>query len=99
MKRTNEKGYVRTQLERICVDAGESIEETLRRLTANKEPVPQNVPPIYTPLSEGVLPDTDIRADRFDVAIAAQDKFAASKAAKAAEIAKQEIQQLTTEGE
>lgn len=94
MRKTNEKCYVHTQLKRVCVDKAESIEETLRRLTANKEPIPQNVPPIYTPLADGVLPDTDIRADRFDVAISAQDKFAASRQARAAEIGKQEVEPL-----
>lgn len=62
----------------------------LRRLTANKEPIPNEVPPIYTPMDEGVLGDYDIRKDRFDVAYEAADKFAASDTAKAAEKAQYE---------
>ena len=76
-----------TQIERICTEAGESIEEMLRRLTANKEGIPHEVPAIYTPREEGVLADTDIRKDRFDVAIEAADKYAASDTARSAEVA------------
>lgn len=74
-----------TKLRAVPQDKGESIEEMLRRLTANKEPIPQNVPPIYTPKDEGVLPDYDIRADRQEVACDATDKFAASEIAKGAQ--------------
>lgn len=83
MKRHTE--YTSTQIERKAVEKGESIEEMLRRLTANKEPIPNTVPPIYTPKEEGVLGDYDIRHDRFDTAYEASDKFAASQAAKSAE--------------
>lgn len=76
--------YKKTQIEVTPKDKGESIEEMLRRLTANKEPIPQNVPPIYTPKADGIIPDYDIRADRFDVAIEARDKFAKSKIAESA---------------
>lgn len=74
-----------TQLKNTPTTAGESIEELLRRMTANKEPIPQNVPPIYTPKADGVIPDYDIRADRHDVAMEACNKFAASDIAKGAE--------------
>ena len=82
MKRTTI--YTQTQLHREPTEGGESIEEMLRRLTANKEPIPANVPPIYTPKEEGVMGDYDIRHDRFDTAYAASDKYAASKAAMSA---------------
>lgn len=77
--------YKPTQLTRVCTEQGESIEEMLRRLTANKEPIPQNVPPIYTPMEEGVLGEYDIRHDRFDTAYEATNKWEASKTARAAE--------------
>lgn len=80
MKKTN--NYVNTQIKRVPKEQGESIEEMLRRLTANKEPIPTGAEPIYTPMAEGVIPDYDIRTDRQEVAIRAQDKYAASKAAK-----------------
>lgn len=97
---TNYKNnYVKTQLSRVCTEEGESIEEMLRRLTANKEPIPQNVPPIYTPYEEGVIADYDIRADRFDIAYQATDKYAASKTARAAEIAIEGVEEQQEGGE
>lgn len=77
--------YTKSQITREATEKGESIEEMLRRLTANKEPIPNSVPPIYTPKEEGVLGDYDIRHDRFDTAYEASDKYAASQAAKSAE--------------
>lgn len=83
MKRNTK--YTSTQIERKAVEKGESIEEMLRRLSANKEPIPNTVPPIYTPKEEGVIGDYDIRHDRFDTAYEASDKYAASQTAKSAE--------------
>lgn len=74
----------KSQIIRVCPDKGESIEEMLRRLTANKEPIPDNVPEIFTAREEGVIPDYDIRADRFEAAYNATNKFAASKIAAGA---------------
>lgn len=85
-----------TKLERNCTEKAESIEEMLRRLTANKEPIPQNVPPIYTAEKDGVIPDYDIRTDRFKIAGEAADKFAASDIAKSAE-KPAEVQEPSTE--
>lgn len=79
--------YIKTQIVVIPTEEGESIEEMLRRLTANKEPVPQDVPPMYTPMKDGVIAETDIRHDRFDTAYEATDKFAGSDTARSAEIA------------
>ena len=77
---------MRTRITRKCADKGESIEEMLRRLTADKSPIPAEVPNIFTPYKDGIIPDYDIRADRFDVAMEAQDKFAASEIAKGSEM-------------
>lgn len=89
----------KTQLHRKPTEKGESIEEILRKKTATKEKVEEVNPPIYTPLADGIIPDYDIRADRFDVAIEAQDKFTASKIAKAAgePILEQKEKETTTE--
>lgn len=76
---------MKTQLYRRCDEQAESIEEMIRRLSANKEAIPQNVPPIYTPMKDGIIADYDIRADRFDAAYEACDKLAASDIAKGAE--------------
>lgn len=74
-----------TQLKRTPTEAGESIEEMLRRLTANKEPIPQNVPPIFTAKADGIIADYDIRHDRWDTAYYATDQWAKSEIAKSAQ--------------
>lgn len=89
------KNYIPTQLNVVPTETGESIEEMLRRLTANKEPIPQDVPPMYTPMKDGVIAETDIRHDRFDTAYEATNKFAGSDTARAAERAEFEPQEAT----
>lgn len=73
-----------TQLNCVPTEQGESIEEMLRRIIANNEPVPANVKMIYTERKEGVNPDYDIRTDRQNIALDANDKFTASERMKSA---------------
>ena len=49
---------------------------------ANKEPIKDGSPMIYTEKSEGVNPAYDIRTDRFELACEAMDKIHRSKLAK-----------------
>lgn len=72
----------KTQIKCPKTEEAESIEQMLRRLTANKQPIPDNVPELYTPKADGVLPNTDIRTDRFDIAAQAKDKWDKSEIAK-----------------
>ena len=53
---------------------GERIEEKIMRITNNREPIKDAAPIIYTERREGVLPSTDIRTDRFEIAVDAMDK-------------------------
>jgi hypothetical protein len=71
---------------KICgknVYEGESIEMKVARILDNKEPIEESGSQLIYSNSrnEGVLPETDIRTDRFDVAVEAMD--IASKARKA----------------
>ena len=52
---------------------GETIEEKVRRIMHNGEPVTDGAPQIYTEFGEGVVPETNIRADRFDLALDVND--------------------------
>ena len=54
---------------------GVRIEEKIRRIVENKEPIEETLPTIYTPSNEGVLPAYDIRTDKWDIAIDAMDKI------------------------
>ena len=58
---------------------GVSIEEKIRRLTENKEPIEDALPIVYTPSNEGVLPAYNIRADKWDIAIDAMNKITEDK--------------------
>lgn len=69
---------------------GEEIEQKIRRIVENKEPISDAAPIIYTDRKDGVLPAYDIRTDRFDIAIEAMDKVNRSKIAKRDEALKTE---------
>jgi len=61
---------------------GETIEQKVVRITNNKEPIADGAPRVYTERKEGVRADTNIRTDRFEVAVEAMDKVAKSKVAR-----------------
>jgi hypothetical protein len=61
---------------------GETIEQKIRRIVENNEPISDTAPIIYTNRKDGVLPAYDIRTDRFDIAIEAMDKVTKTNIAK-----------------
>lgn len=61
---------------------GESIEEKVRRIVENNEPIKDGAPIIYTERKDGVMPAYNVRTDRFDVAIMAMDAVNKAKIAK-----------------
>lgn len=61
---------------------GISIERKLERVINSNEPIDNTAPIIYTERKEGVLPQYDVRTDRFDIAMKAMDKVAGSIQAK-----------------
>lgn len=54
---------------------GETIEQKIDRIVHNKEPIKDGAPLIYQERKEGIRPSTNIRTDRFEVAIEAADKI------------------------
>ena len=58
-----------------------SIEEEMRKAKNNKEPIQATAKITYNDRKDGVLPQHDIRTDRFEIAIMATDKLHATKAA------------------
>lgn len=48
---------------------GESLEKKINRMVNNKEPIKDNAPLVYTDRKDGVLPEMNIRSDRFDMAL------------------------------
>ena len=61
---------------------GETIESKVRRILTNKEPIKDGAPIIYTDRKDGVLPQYDIRTDRFDIAVDTMDKGSKAKIAR-----------------
>lgn len=64
-----------------CYEA-ESIEQKVRRVLDENEPITDGAPLIYTPFKEGVKPEYNIRTDRWQVAIEAMDKVSTYEASK-----------------
>lgn len=50
---------------------GETIEQKINRITNNKEPISDGAPIVYTDRKDGVLPEYNIRTDRFEIAVEA----------------------------
>ena len=91
MKSYNYKGHKTTKMAINNSTEGESIEMKLERIINNKEPInADGAPIIYTPRKEGVRASTNIRTDRFDVALEATDKIQKSYKARREERAKME---------
>lgn len=61
---------------------GETIEEKIERIVNNKEPIKDGAPILYTERKEGIRPSTNIRTDRFLIAVEASEKIAKSYKAK-----------------
>lgn len=60
----------------------ESLEQQMKRARSNKEPIKATARLTYNDRKDGVLPQHDIRQDRFEIAMMATDKIHATQAAK-----------------
>ena len=72
---------------------GESIEKKVSKLIENNEPITDGAPIIFTEKKDGVLPQYDIRTDKWDIAQSAMDLANASKIAKSKGMKNPEEQQ------
>ena len=61
---------------------GERLEEKIQRIASNKEPIKDGAPLIYTERKNGVMPEYNVKTDRFEVAVIAMDAVAKSHLAK-----------------
>nr|QJB21305.1 MAG: hypothetical protein [Microvirus sp.] len=61
---------------------GETIEQKLERIVQQKEPIKDGAPLVFTERKMGVLPEYNIRTDRFEVAIDAMTAVQKSTVAK-----------------
>ena len=56
----------------------ETIEQKVRRIVNNKEPIKDGSPLLYQERKDGVQPSYNIKTDRWDVAVEAMDKVTKS---------------------
>lgn len=89
--------YIPTFIGSIEPYEGESIEMKVSKLIENNEPITDGAPIIYTEKKDGVLPQYDIRTDKWEIAQSAMDLANASKIAKSKGLKKPEEQQEKTE--
>lgn len=78
-----------TPTRKIKIDNGYeaiSIEQQMRRIKKGENIEMYNKPEIFTEKKDGILPQYDIRTDRFDIMQNAHDQLARTSSAKRAEI-------------
>lgn len=63
----------------IKTKEGEYIEEKVRRITENNEPIEDGAPIIYTERKDGVNPAYNIRTDRWEIAQDAMEQVGNNK--------------------
>lgn len=83
------KQMTSTSINRNTSYVGETLEGKIRRIVANKEPIKDTAPIIYTERKDGVVPEFDIRTDRMEKALEARDLIAKNKIAKRQGVAKE----------
>jgi len=76
---------------------GETIENKVRRILENKEPIKDGAPIMYTERKDGVLPSTDVRTDRFLVAEKAMNVVHKAAIAKRQGIISDEVRSKNNE--
>lgn len=64
---------------------GETIEQRIERIVNNKEAITDGAPRIYTERADGVIPEYDIRTDKWDRVLDAKDKIDADAYIKRSE--------------
>ena len=70
------------RLQSVEIYEGETIEQKVNRIVNNNEPITDGAPIIFTERKDGVLPEYDIRTDRWDIAITAMDKVNTDRIAR-----------------
>ena len=62
--------------------SGETIETKVERVTANNEPITDGAEIVYTEKKNGVMPEYNVRTDKWEIAQKAMDSVHASKIAQ-----------------
>nr|DAP43710.1 MAG TPA: hypothetical protein [Microviridae sp.] len=62
--------------------SGETIETKVERVTANNEPITDGAEIVYTEKKNGVMPEYNVRTDKWEIAQGAMDRVHANKIAQ-----------------
>ena len=76
---------------------GETIEEKVRRIVQNNEPISDGAPIIFTEKKDGVRPEFDIRTDKWLIALNAMDAVNRERIAKSKQYGQGEKQDNNNE--
>lgn len=71
-----------TNISRNTSYTAEPIENKILRIMNNKEPISDGAPLIYSERKDGVIPEYNMKTDRWEIAIDAMDKVNKNKLAK-----------------
>lgn len=82
MYNTKKRKPTKTSIKRNEAYIGERIELKIDRIMNNKEPIEGTSPLIYTERKDGVRAETNIRTDKWDVALDAMNTSVRSNRAK-----------------
>lgn len=74
--------YHSTQIEIDETIEGSTLELKIAKMLENNEPLKADIGLLYTERKAGVLPGTNVRTDRWEIAADAMDKISKSKIAK-----------------
>lgn len=74
--------YSKSSIKTEKLPTGETLETKVCRILSNKEQIKDGAQPLYTERKDGVLPQTNIRTDRFEIAADAMNKVEKSIVAK-----------------
>ena len=78
----DDNGNIQNELTAPIHYTGETIEQKVRRIVNQNEPIVDGAEIIYTERKDGVQPGYNIRTDRFEVAVEAMDKVTKTHLAK-----------------
>lgn len=87
------KSHYSSSMTTVDAYEGEAIETKCARITETGEPISDGAPLVYTEKKDGVQPQYNVRADKWEIAQEAMDKVNRAK------IAKGQAMQETPKGE
>ena len=75
---------------------GQSIEDRCKKLVETGEPIKDTSPLIYTPKEKGVMPQYDVRADKWGITQNAMDRVSKERIAKGQQPPSEEVKKKNT---